>query len=81
MHWSKFKLSVGAAVLAAAGLCIWAAWPRDARPGFRTAPVKRGDLAATISATGTLEPQAAVDVGAQVQGDHRRLRQGRRART
>ena len=30
--------------------------------------MKRGDLAATISATGTLEPEAAVDVGAQVAG-------------
>jgi HlyD family secretion protein len=31
-------------------------------------PVKRGDLVATISATGTLEPEAAVDIGAQVAG-------------
>jgi HlyD family secretion protein len=35
---------------------------------FRTAPAKRGDLAATISATGTLEPEEVVDVGAQVAG-------------
>jgi HlyD family secretion protein len=35
---------------------------------FRTVPVKRGDLVATISATGTLEPEAAVDIGAQVAG-------------
>jgi HlyD family secretion protein len=30
--------------------------------------VKKGDLLATISATGTLEPEEVVDVGAQVQG-------------
>lgn len=35
---------------------------------FRTATVKRGDLQATISATGTVQPEEAVDVGAQVAG-------------
>jgi HlyD family secretion protein len=35
---------------------------------FRTVPVKRGDLQATISATGTVEPEEVVDVGAQVAG-------------
>lgn len=35
---------------------------------FRTAPVKRGDLLASISATGTVEPEELVDVGAQVAG-------------
>jgi HlyD family secretion protein len=41
-----------------------------ARPAFayRMAEVKRGDLLATISATGTLEPEEVVDVGAQVAG-------------
>jgi len=35
---------------------------------FRTAAVKRGDVAATISASGTIEPIEVVDVGAQVAG-------------
>jgi HlyD family secretion protein len=35
---------------------------------FRTVPVERGMLEATISATGTLEPEEVVDVGAQVAG-------------
>jgi HlyD family secretion protein len=35
---------------------------------FRTAPVKRGDLLCTITATGTLEPEELVNVGAQVAG-------------
>lgn len=36
--------------------------------GFRTVQVKRGDLVATISATGTVEPEEVVDIGAQVAG-------------
>jgi HlyD family secretion protein len=35
---------------------------------FRTAPVARGDLLVSISATGTLEPEEVIDVGAQVAG-------------
>ncbi|MBF0523531.1 MAG: efflux RND transporter periplasmic adaptor subunit, partial [Deltaproteobacteria bacterium] len=35
---------------------------------FRTIPVKKGDLLATISATGTVEPEEVVDIGAQVAG-------------
>src|ERR1043166_6211725 len=36
--------------------------------GFTTATVKRGDLTATITATGTIEPVEVIDVGAQVAG-------------
>ena len=36
--------------------------------GFKTVQVKRGDLQATISATGTVEPEEVVDIGAQVAG-------------
>lgn len=35
---------------------------------FRTAKVERGDLLVSISATGTVEPEEVVDVGAQVAG-------------
>ena len=35
---------------------------------FRTAQVARGDLRLTISATGTVEPEEVIDVGAQVAG-------------
>ena len=35
---------------------------------FRTAKVARGDLLISISATGTLEPEEVIDVGAQVAG-------------
>lgn len=35
---------------------------------LRTAPVKRSDLVATVGATGTVEPEEVVDVGAQAPG-------------
>ena len=35
---------------------------------LRTVTIKRGDLLSTISATGTVEPEEVVDVGAQVAG-------------
>ena len=35
---------------------------------FHTAPVKRGDLVVSIGATGTVEPEEVIDVGAQVAG-------------
>jgi HlyD family secretion protein len=38
------------------------------RSTFRTVQVERGDLLATINATGTIEPEEVIDVGAQVQG-------------
>jgi len=36
---------------------------------YRTAVVKEGDVIATIGATGTVEPEEVVDVGAQVAGE------------
>ena len=36
---------------------------------YRTVPVTRGDLLATINATGTIEPQEVVDVGTQIAGE------------
>jgi HlyD family secretion protein len=40
----------------------------DQDVAFRTATVARGDLLVSISATGTLEPEEVIDVGAQVAG-------------
>ncbi len=40
----------------------------DAAVSFRTVAVKRDNLVSTISATGTVEPEEVVDVGAQVVG-------------
>ena len=46
----------------------WAHARNDPKSSFRVAAVKRGDLVATITATGTIEPIEVVDVGAQVAG-------------
>jgi HlyD family secretion protein len=35
---------------------------------YRTTPLRRGDVISSISATGTLEPEEVVDIGAQVAG-------------
>src|SRR5689334_12483215 len=40
---------------------------------FRTVDIHRGELLATISATGTVEPEEVVDVGAQVAGQVAKL--------
>jgi HlyD family secretion protein len=64
------KAVIALIVLALAGGT--AAWyfQRDGDPAvvFRTAKVTRGDLLISISATGTLEPEEVIDVGAQVAG-------------
>jgi HlyD family secretion protein len=41
----------------------------DSGMSYRTAQIKRGDLLATIDATGTVEPEEVVDVGARVSGE------------
>jgi HlyD family secretion protein len=55
------------ALVAGVGLWQWRA-RKSADLTLQTIVVRRGDLAATISATGTIEPVEVVDVGAQVAG-------------
>ena len=66
------KLLVGVLVVAVLGGAAGAWWwwhNRGAAAGlFVTAQVKKGDVLAIISATGTIEPEEVVDVGAQVAG-------------
>jgi HlyD family secretion protein len=60
---------VGLAVLASAGGLWWkCCTPAADAATFKTAPVRRGNVTATIAATGTVEPEEVVDVGAQVGG-------------
>jgi HlyD family secretion protein len=64
-----FSIAVlAAAVLAALGTVLWFSYHRGKATVFRTAEVKRGDISAAISGTGTVEPEQVVDVGAQVTG-------------
>ncbi|MFZ5776509.1 MAG: efflux RND transporter periplasmic adaptor subunit [Thermodesulfobacteriota bacterium] len=70
MKWRTVKLVVVLAVaLIAAGILGWK-WSRSAgREGsWRTAAVVRDDLQVSINATGTVEPEEVIDVGAQVAG-------------
>src|SRR5215468_9088959 len=56
-------------LVAAGGFGYWFSRASAHTEGpYRTEEVKRGDLLATFSATGTLEPEDIVDVGAQVVG-------------
>jgi HlyD family secretion protein len=51
------------------GTIAWRLGQKNGRETtLRTAPVLRSDLVATISATGTVEPEEVVDVGSQVAG-------------
>jgi HlyD family secretion protein len=73
MYMKKFILAI---VLlwagGAAGVWYWNDL-RGRRVEFRTAAVRRGDLLATIGATGTLEPEEVADVGVQVAGEIHRF--------
>jgi len=57
-------------VLGLVGMASAAYFRRDDSESvsYRTAVVTRGDLVATIGATGTVEPEEVIDVGAQVAG-------------
>lgn len=57
------------AVLGTAGYCGYESYfSPSQRVRFRVAAVERGDLVVSVSATGTLEPEDLIDVGAQVVG-------------
>ena len=68
-HWIK-RIVIALIVLGLVGGA--AAWYFERDKGqtasFHTAPVKRGDLVVSIGATGTVEPEEVIDVGAQVAG-------------
>jgi HlyD family secretion protein len=58
------------ALLAAGGYAGWTYYNQPSTPTvkFRLAPVQKGEIVSTIGATGTLEPEEVIDVGAQVAG-------------
>ena len=58
------------AAVAAGAFVLWRhlAQAQAVPVSYTTVPVVRGDLAETIAATGTVEPEEVVDVGAQVAG-------------
>lgn len=54
--------------LAAGGYLLYIKYSVANEPRYRTVEVTRGDLMPTISATGTVEPEEVIDIGAQVAG-------------
>ena len=63
----RLLIAVAIAILVVAGATGWHTW-HAVKLSFRIATVRRGDLSATISASGTIEPVEVIDVGAQVAG-------------
>jgi HlyD family secretion protein len=61
------------AIAAAAAAAYWYGQRDSAAPTYRFAKVERGPLAASVSATGTLNPVSAVQVGTQVSGQIKEL--------
>jgi HlyD family secretion protein len=57
------------AAVGAGGYWAYTNYVAKAPLAFRTSPVQRGEVLQTINATGTVEPEEVVDVGAQVAGE------------
>lgn len=68
-HQRKWLLWLPLLLLAAgAGYLLLPRQQDEAQPAWSTTPVTRGNLVATVSATGTLNPLITVQVGSQVSG-------------
>lgn len=68
-HPAKKSLIILIAVLLLGSLAVWQLTRGKGNgAAYRTTEIKRGDLVVTISATGTVEPEEVIDVGAQVAG-------------
>lgn len=63
--WLAVLLLAG---LVAAGLAWQRSRQAQAAPHFVTEPVRRGDLATTVSANGTLQPTRSVSIGSELSG-------------
>lgn len=66
---TKAALAALIFIVATGSAAVWYRHDSDTHlPPLRTADIVRGDLEFTINATGTVEPEEVVDVGAQVAG-------------
>lgn len=69
----RWLLTIAALVLAAA-VGSWYFFSRDKQPGTMTAPVTRGNVETTVLASGEIEAESLVSVGAQVSGQLQSLK-------
>ena len=68
-YLGKKSLIALIAVFLLGSLATWQLTRRQGKDAaYRTTELKRGDLLVSISATGTVEPEEVIDVGAQVAG-------------
>lgn len=68
-----WAIGLALAVLAGAVLLYYAAGPTGGAPSYRTAPVARGAITTSVTASGTVNPVVTVQVGSQVSGQIREL--------
>lgn len=59
-------LAVAALIAAGFGIRYWQ--QKNAAPQYKTAPIEKGAITASVSASGTLSPVVSVQVGSQVSG-------------
>ncbi|HEY7676926.1 MAG TPA: efflux RND transporter periplasmic adaptor subunit [Candidatus Methylomirabilis sp.] len=64
----KIVIVLAALLLAVIGTGFYVFWNGQGRPQFRTAPAERSPIVSSISATGTINPVVAVQVGSQISG-------------
>src|SRR5712691_5083205 len=70
-RWKLLLVLIGS--IALVGLGGWAYFRGQGRVEYRTAKVERGDIEATISATGNPNAVVTVQVGSQVSGNINQL--------
>ncbi len=69
-RFGNWRWWAGALVLLVAGLYLILSFPdsTERTVSYKTAPVKRGDMTITVTATGTLQPRNQVEVGSELSG-------------
>src|SRR5580704_1177233 len=70
--WIKWALAIGVLVALAVGVELWRAHAANAI-GYETAPLERGTIQASVTASGTLNAVVDVQVGSQVSGNIKTL--------
>ena len=70
---SRWIIAAAALLVAIGAAAWWLLRDKEADVRYRTAPVERGNLQATVSATGTVTPVTQVQVGTQVSGQIKEL--------
>lgn len=71
-HWTRWALAIG---LVAAIVFAWEVWRTHAQNAvtFQTAPLERGTVQASVTATGSVNAVVDVQVGSQVSGNIKAL--------